>query len=40
MDTPLAMSVETELLKDVGFTDITFTALDGRYFLNRAQKPE
>lgn len=40
MDTPLAMSVETALLKDVGFTDITFTALDGRYWLNRAQKPE
>lgn len=39
MDTPLAISVETELLKDVGFTDIAFDELDGRYFLNRAVKP-
>ena len=39
MDTPLAISVETELLKDVGFTDIAFDDLDGRYFLNRAVKP-
>ena len=39
METPLAMSVERQLLESVGFTDITFTALDGRYFLNRAVKP-
>ena len=38
MDTPLAMSVERELLASVGFTDITFEALDGRYWLNRARK--
>ena len=38
MDTPLAMEVERELLKTVGFTDITFEALDGRYWLNRARK--
>ena len=39
MDTPLAISVETQLLKDVGFTDITFDVLDGRYWLNTAKKP-
>ena len=39
MDTPLAMDVERKLLTDVGFTDITFTALDGRYWLNTAYKP-
>ena len=40
MDTPLAISVETNLLTSVGFTDIAFDVLDGRYFLNRARKPE
>ena len=39
MDTPLAMEVERKLLEDVGFTDVTFTALDGRYWLNCAKKP-
>ena len=38
MDTPLAMEVECRLLEDVGFTDVTFTALDGRYWLNSAKK--
>ncbi|MBQ7300342.1 MAG: class I SAM-dependent methyltransferase [Clostridia bacterium] len=38
MDTPLAMEVERALLETVGFTDITFEALDGRYWLNRARK--
>lgn len=40
MDTPLAMEVERELLESVGFTDVTFTALDGRYWLNCARKPK
>ncbi len=40
MDTPLAMSVERELLESVGFTDVTFQALDGRYWLNCAKKTE
>lgn len=39
MDTPLAMNVERQLLESVGFTDIAFDVLDGRYFLNRAFKP-
>ncbi len=40
MDTPLAMEVERELLEDVGFTEVTFTNLDGRYWLNCARKPQ
>ncbi len=38
MDTPLAMSVERELLESVGFTEVTFDILDGRYWLNCAKK--
>ena len=39
MDTPLAMDIERQLLEDVGFTDVAFDVLDGRYWLNRAVKP-